>query len=263
MLHNGPPLPLIGLTDTITTLMLHACAVTRKGIAWEKERTTAGENVVKDWTFETRKAENDGKNIDWSKDEGDKFYSLTKESEAVSTGCDLSEEDGSVSSEAESLSSAVGPTLRPLRRHRQSIKSRTGSTVVGDSPEGCAATLKWDYSGIRLLQSEKDPKVPKDTVLIPNSIAGENCLGEQINNMASADTKMLHLIYDTVRELQTETRAESRRARMATKQLQVTVCKIAKSCAEIEEKLNTVESQTLVVEGEVVALKEHVKTHGG
>ncbi|KAJ1151576.1 hypothetical protein NDU88_004356 [Pleurodeles waltl] len=205
-------------------------------IGWierEKERTTAGEDVAKDWAFETRKAENDGKNIDCSKDGGDKFYSLTEESKAVSSGCDLSEEDGSVSSAAESLSSAVGPTVRAQRRHCKRIKSRTGSAVVRDSPEGCAATLMWDYSGIRLSQSRKDPKVPKDTALIPNSIASENCPGKQINNMASADTKMLHLIYGTVRELPTESRAESRRARMATKQLQVTVRKIAKSCAEI------------------------------
>ncbi|KAJ1211290.1 hypothetical protein NDU88_006651 [Pleurodeles waltl] len=67
-------------------------AVWRKGTEREKERTIAGEDVVKEWTFETRKAEKDRKNIDRSKYGGDKFYSQTKDSEAVSSGYDLSEE---------------------------------------------------------------------------------------------------------------------------------------------------------------------------
>ncbi|KAJ1200212.1 hypothetical protein NDU88_004038 [Pleurodeles waltl] len=226
-----------------------------KWIEWEKERNTVGEDVAKDWTFETRKVENEGKNTDWSKDGGDKFYSLMEESEAVSSGCDRSEEDGNASSTAESLSSAVGPTVRPQQWPRKRINSRIGAGIIGDSPEEYAEMLKWDYSGIRLSQPRKDSKVPKDTSLIPNSTEGEKFTDGQTNNMASADTKLLHLIYGTVRELQMETRAESRRARMATKQLQVAVRKIAKSCAEIEEKLNSIESCTSVVEGEVVALK--------
>ncbi|KAJ1083667.1 hypothetical protein NDU88_003822 [Pleurodeles waltl] len=234
-----------------------------KGIEWEKERNTVREDVAKEWTFETGKVENDRKNTDWSKDGGDKFYSLMEESEAVSSGCNLSEEDRNASSIAKSLSSAVGPTVRPQRRQRKRIKSRIGAGVIGDSPGECAETLRWDYSGIRLSQPRKHSKVPKDTSLILNSTEGENITDGQTNNMASADTKQLHLIYGTVRELQTETWAENRRARMANKQLQVAVCKIAKYCAEIEEKLNSVESRTSVVEGEVVALKEHVETQGG
>ncbi|KAJ1114594.1 hypothetical protein NDU88_002829 [Pleurodeles waltl] len=46
-------------------------------------------------------------------------------------------------------------------------------------------------------------------------------------------------------------------------QLQVTVRKIVKSFSEIEEKLNIVESRTSMVEGELVALKEHIDTQGG
>ncbi|KAJ1216892.1 hypothetical protein NDU88_004490 [Pleurodeles waltl] len=126
--------------------------------------------------------EYDGRNGEWLKDGGDKFYSLTEESEAASSGYVLNEEDGSGSSEAESLaesmSPVVGPTVRPQRRHHKRIMSRTG---------------------------------------------------EQVNNMASSDTKILQLIYGTVRELQTETRAENRKAPVANKQLQVTVQKIAKS----------------------------------
>ncbi|KAJ1168188.1 hypothetical protein NDU88_000137 [Pleurodeles waltl] len=69
--------------------------------------------------------------------------------------------------------------------------------------------------------------------------------------------------YDTIRELQTETRAESRRARIGTKQLQGTVRKVARSCIEIEEKLNAMENRTAAVEAEVDALKEQTVANGG
>ncbi|KAJ1173509.1 hypothetical protein NDU88_005341 [Pleurodeles waltl] len=144
-----------------------------------------------------------------------------------------------------------------LHRHHKRIMSRTGS---GDSP---AAPLKWDYSGISLSNSEKAPQAPSDTALTLNLTANENRPGEKVNNMASSDTKILQLIHGTVRELQTETRAENRKARVTTKQLLVIVWKIAKLCSEIEEKLNTVESRTLVVEGEMAALKDHVVTQSG
>ncbi|KAJ1187118.1 hypothetical protein NDU88_003897 [Pleurodeles waltl] len=157
------------------------------------------------------KLQKDGKNIDWSKDGGDNFYSLTEDSEAVSSGYYLSEEDGSVSLENEILSVGVGPTVKLQQRHRKRIKSRAGSAGGADSPERCAATLKWDYSVIRFSQPEKELKDSKD-VLTSNIGTGEICPSEQINNMASTDTKMLQLIHGTVRELQTETRAESRRA---------------------------------------------------
>ncbi|KAJ1116804.1 hypothetical protein NDU88_005009 [Pleurodeles waltl] len=52
----------------------------------------------------------------------------------------------------------------------------------------------------------------------------------------NTDSEMLQSIYDSIKELQTETRAESHRARMATKRLQGIVRKVVKSCIEIEEK---------------------------
>ncbi|KAJ1213287.1 hypothetical protein NDU88_000925 [Pleurodeles waltl] len=97
----------------------------------------------------------------------------------------------------------------------------------------------------------------------PNADAGGNCQSEPINNTASTDAKMLQLIYGTIRELQTETRAESWRARMAIKQLQGAVRKVAKSCVEIEEKLSTTENRISIVEAEVEVLKEQAETHIG
>ncbi|KAJ1204514.1 hypothetical protein NDU88_008291, partial [Pleurodeles waltl] len=45
----------------------------------------------------------------------------------------------------------------------------------------------------------------------------------------STDSEMLQSIYDSIKELQTETRVESHRAQIATKRLQGTVRKVVKS----------------------------------
>ncbi|KAJ1143242.1 hypothetical protein NDU88_009553 [Pleurodeles waltl] len=70
-------------------------------------------------------------------------------------------------------------------------------------------------------------------------------------------------MYDTIRELQVETSVGSRRARIATKQLQGTVRKVARTCTEIKEKLNAMENRTVAMEVEVEALKEEAETHEG
>ncbi|KAJ1148620.1 hypothetical protein NDU88_001448 [Pleurodeles waltl] len=74
---------------------------------------------------------------------------------------------------------------------------------------------------------------------------------------------MLQSIYDSIKELQTETRAENRRARMATKHLQGTVRKVVKSCAEIKWKLSTMEERTMAVEADIEALRVQTASHDG
>ncbi|KAJ1092867.1 hypothetical protein NDU88_005977 [Pleurodeles waltl] len=71
---------------------------------------------------ETETAEYDGRNGEWLKKGGEKFYSLT-ESEAASSGYDLNDEDGSGSSEAESLPERMFPVVGPTVRHNAAIIS--------------------------------------------------------------------------------------------------------------------------------------------
>ncbi|KAJ1170784.1 hypothetical protein NDU88_002656 [Pleurodeles waltl] len=79
----------------------------------------------------------------------------------------------------------------------------------------------------------------------------------------STDSEMLQSIYDSIKELETKTRVESRWAWMATKRLQGTVRKVVKSCIEIEEKLSTMEARTMAVEADVEALREQSVAHDG
>ncbi|KAJ1102546.1 hypothetical protein NDU88_007591 [Pleurodeles waltl] len=77
------------------------------------------------------------------------------------------------------------------------------------------------------------------------------------------DSEMLQSIYYSIKELQTETRAESRRPRMATKHLQGTVRKVVKSCVEIEGKVSSMEERTMAVEADIEALRAQTATHDG
>ncbi|KAJ1154607.1 hypothetical protein NDU88_007352 [Pleurodeles waltl] len=150
--------------------------------------------------------------------------------------------------------------MEGARQTRAVKDGREGCMAGGtDFPGRSAVTLKWDDPGIRLSSLEKDYK----DIPLPNVDTGENSMSEHINNTASTDTNMLQLIYGTIRALQTEMQMESQRARMATKQLQVTVKNVAKSCGEIEEKLNTMQNRTSVVEAEVEVLKAPVEIQGG
>ncbi|KAJ1082342.1 hypothetical protein NDU88_002510 [Pleurodeles waltl] len=101
-------------TQILTEGCLEACV--KKRTAQEKTEAVMGGDADRNRLSEPEKVEYDGRNGEWLKEGGDKFYSLT-ESEAASSGYDLNDEDGSGSSEAECLaewmSPVVGPTVRP------------------------------------------------------------------------------------------------------------------------------------------------------
>ncbi|KAJ1160282.1 hypothetical protein NDU88_000784 [Pleurodeles waltl] len=144
-------------------------------------------------------------------------------SEANSSGCTQSKEEENVSSDlGTSLSSAIGPTVKQQQRQRRHIKERSGSLSSASAVGPSAATLKWDYSGISLCSQEKGP----ETLTALKDI-GEGRRGD--DSTGSTEKTMLQMIHGTIKELQTETRTESRRARLATKQLQVTVRKVGKT----------------------------------
>ncbi|KAJ1144719.1 hypothetical protein NDU88_011016 [Pleurodeles waltl] len=92
------------------------------------------------------------KNLDWSKDTGDTFYSLTEESEFSSAeGHSLNDSGSSISPEEGNASSNNELTVRQRHRQRKCIKTRSGSQEGTDfSASSGSRTLKWDYSSINL-----------------------------------------------------------------------------------------------------------------
>ncbi|KAJ1152753.1 hypothetical protein NDU88_005528 [Pleurodeles waltl] len=197
--------------------------------------------------------EKDLKTSDWAKDSSDKFNSLTEESDVSSGEHSLSETGSSETSETGNKSSSNEPTVWQLRRHRKCTKVRPGSQEGLEFPTSTGSrTLKWDYSRIRLTETS----TTSGQEVVNNKMEGS--AGSPASGMclAGTDSGMLQSIYNSIKEFQTETRTESRRARVATKRLQGTVHKVAKSCTEIEAKLSSMEKRIGVVEEDVDALKQ-------
>ncbi|KAJ1215573.1 hypothetical protein NDU88_003181 [Pleurodeles waltl] len=180
----------------------------------------------------------EGKNpqlTDWGKDSSDKFYSLTEESDLGSADCSFSETDESEISEAGNKSPSGEFTVRKVRQ-RKFVKSCSGSQEGSENMASMSGrTLRWDYSGIGLADTptvgNQGPANDKNESDLGASAGG---IGNSGNTHAmGTEAGILQSICSSIKELQTETRIESRRARVATKRLQGSVRKVAKSCMEI------------------------------
>ncbi|KAJ1106031.1 hypothetical protein NDU88_003434 [Pleurodeles waltl] len=186
---------------------------------------------------------------DWSKDGGDKLYSLTEDSDSTNSNQSLTETGASISSESGSFLSPTESTVRQRQRESKGLKVRTPIRDGVELSAQSRKTLKWDYSGTNLM-STAEAHIPEAQVKAEKRADAPVCSSDLSIGTRNTDSEMLQSIYDSIKELQTETRAESRRARLATKQLQGTVCKVVKSCTEIEEKLSTMEERTMAVEAD-------------
>ncbi|KAJ1107428.1 hypothetical protein NDU88_004818 [Pleurodeles waltl] len=186
-----------------------------------------------------------------------RLTSIVEESDLSSGDHSFGESEDSETSEAGNKSLSNEPTLRQLRRQRKSVKTRSCSQEAFENLTSTGGrTLKWDYSGIGLADTP--------TTSNQGSVNGnmETGTGDPACNSSvmGIEAGMLQSIYSSIKELQTETRIESRRARIATKRLQGTVRKVAKSCTEIEAKLCSMEERIVAVKEDVDTLKEQRAT---
>ncbi|KAJ1101114.1 hypothetical protein NDU88_006187 [Pleurodeles waltl] len=163
--------------------------------------------------------------MDWGKDSSDKFYSLTEESDLGSADGSFSETDESETSETGNKSPSGEHTVRKVRQ-RKFVKSRSGLQQGLESTASMSGrTLRWDYSGIGLAdtptggnQSPANDKNGSDLGAAAGSIGNPGNI-----HVMGTKAGILQSIYSSIKELQTETRIESRRARVATKRLQGSV----------------------------------------
>ncbi|KAJ1169052.1 hypothetical protein NDU88_000959 [Pleurodeles waltl] len=225
----------------------------------EKDDLTNPLGSPKKWDKVTGK---DPQLMDWGKDSSDKFYSLTEESDLSSVDRSFSESEGSETSEAGNKSPSNELTVRQYRQ-RKLVKTRPGSQEGFENAASMSTrTLKWDYSGIGLAdiptistQGPVNDKIEIDTGASAGNAGNAYAMGTEAG--------ILQSIYSSIKELQTETRIESRRARIATKRLQGTVRKVAKYCTEIEAKLCSMEERIVAVEEDVDTLKEQSAARDG
>ncbi|KAJ1186338.1 hypothetical protein NDU88_003120 [Pleurodeles waltl] len=162
---------------------------------------------------------------DWGKDNSDKFYSLTEESDLSSADHSHSDSDESESYEAGNKSLNCEFTVRQIRQ-RRSAKPHSDSQESHENATSMSGrTLRWDYSGISLADtstSGNQGSVNDRNERNMGASAGD--IGDSANNHEKGtEAGILQSIYNSIKELQTETRIESCRARIATKKLQGSV----------------------------------------
>ncbi|KAJ1203312.1 hypothetical protein NDU88_007100 [Pleurodeles waltl] len=190
---------------------------------------------------------------------------LKEESDLSSADRSFSESDESETSEAGNKSPSCEFTVRQFRQ-RKPVKPRSGSQEGFENAASMSGrTLRWDYSGIGLADT---PTVGNQG---PANDKNESDMGASAGDTGNSgnthamgtEAGILQSIYSSIKELQTETRIESRRARIATKRLQGSVRKVAKSCTEIEAKLCSMEDRIVAVEEDMDTLKEQSAARDG
>ncbi|KAJ1201637.1 hypothetical protein NDU88_005443 [Pleurodeles waltl] len=165
---------------------------------------------------------------DWGKDNSDKFYSLTEESDLSSADHSHSDSDESESYEAGNKSLNCEFTVQQIRQ-RRSAKPHSDSQECHENATSMSGrTLRWDYSGISLADTStagNQGSVNDRNESDMGASAGD--IGNLANNHVNGtEAGILQSIYNSIKELQTETRIESRRARIATKKFQGSVRKV-------------------------------------
>ncbi|KAJ1169994.1 hypothetical protein NDU88_001875 [Pleurodeles waltl] len=202
---------------------------------------------------------------DWGRESSDKFYSPTEESDLSSADCSFSETDESETSETGNKSPSGEHTVRKARQ-RKFVKSHSGLQEGSESMAPMSGrTLRWDYSGIGLADTPTgDNQSPAKDKNGSDPGAAARSIGNSGNAHAmGTEAGILQSINSSIKELQMETRIESRRARVATKRLQGSVRKVAKSCMEIEAKLCSMEDRIVAVEDDMDTLKEQNSARDG
>ncbi|KAJ1202035.1 hypothetical protein NDU88_005838 [Pleurodeles waltl] len=111
--------------------------------------------------------------------------------------------------------------------------------------------MSWDYTGTQQLLHSMDDL----------SLAPARSEANVLNAETVSPSPSLHLIYQTITAQHKQTQRDSKKARVATKQLQVAVSKVAKTCSEIGERIAAIECRADVLESDLGAVTKQAAMH--
>ncbi|KAJ1152902.1 hypothetical protein NDU88_005676 [Pleurodeles waltl] len=111
--------------------------------------------------------------------------------------------------------------------------------------------MSWDYTGTQQLLHSMDDLLVAQARLEVNALNAETV----------SPSPSLHLIYQTITAQHKQTQRDSKKARVATKQLQVAVSKVAKICSEIGERIAAIECRADVLESDLGAVTKQAVMH--
>ncbi|KAJ1205279.1 hypothetical protein NDU88_000714 [Pleurodeles waltl] len=108
--------------------------------------------------------------------------------------------------------------------------------------------MSWDYTGTQQLLHSLDDL----------SVAPAHSETDALNAETVSPSPSLH---QTIMAQHKQTQRDSKKARVATKQLQVAVSKIAKTCSEIGERIAAIECRADVLESDLGAVTKQAAMH--
>ncbi|KAJ1156797.1 hypothetical protein NDU88_009514 [Pleurodeles waltl] len=111
--------------------------------------------------------------------------------------------------------------------------------------------MSWDYTGTQQLLHSLDDL----------SVAPASSKTDALNAETASPSPSLHLIYQTIMAQHKQTQRDSKKARVATKQLQVAVSKVAKTCSEIGERIAAIECRADVLESDLGSVTKQAAMH--
>ncbi|KAJ1118911.1 hypothetical protein NDU88_007098 [Pleurodeles waltl] len=184
-------------------------------------------------------------------DTAESFFSLSDQSK----DSDLDEEIPLTDSDIESSSAASIWVSNYLTCRRKSVeqteaRSSSGAKLRGDpiKPQEEDGEMQWDYTATQQAFSKRDSACSS---LVPPPPTGD-----------LAEPPSLDLIYRTMVQNHEQTQRESRKMKAASRQLQLSIKKVVKSCQDIGVRIATMETRTKELEIEVKAATAQTTTQG-
>ncbi|KAJ1155071.1 hypothetical protein NDU88_007807 [Pleurodeles waltl] len=191
---------------------------------------------------------------------GENLFSLSDQSQ------DSDEDSTCPSIDSETCDSSTAPltpisVLRGTTVKRQSKQTEvTRLDKAGESSEkrgkkkknvSRTRAMSWDYTETQqLLHSMGDLSVaPAQTEV------------NVLNVETAPPSPSLHLIYQTITSQHKQTQRDRKKARVATKQLQVAISKVAKTCSEIGERIVAIECRADALESDLGAVTKQAAMH--
>ncbi|KAJ1194511.1 hypothetical protein NDU88_003799 [Pleurodeles waltl] len=132
---------------------------------------------------------------------------------------------------------------------RPSTRGNLGTRGVQPNDQDGAGKLQWDYTATQqaLLKMDSTSDIPTGPIM-------------GISDQAAAPS--LELIYRTMVHNNEQAQKESRKAKIANRQLQSSIKKVVKSCQDISTRIASMETRTEALETEVKATAAQTATQG-
>ncbi|KAJ1092892.1 hypothetical protein NDU88_006002 [Pleurodeles waltl] len=182
---------------------------------------------------------------------GENFFSLSDQSR------DLDKSNTSSSKDSEISNSVIDPSTftmgRTVIKHCEGLTEEDLSTV---NPVKTSKKRKNNKSVSRARAMSWDSQLQHNP---DNVFEGP---GDSVtDSVGDGAPPSLHLVYQPMMAQHKQTQGDNKEARASTKQLQVAVSKIAKTCSEIGERIATIETQASVLEAELGTVAQQSTMH--